>query len=64
MASWKIQGKQEEGKTFHKLQVLGMNDDLWDKVGGLTVIFSSHLFPVILLRHEVSPKFKDLPFQK
>ena len=21
-------GEQEEGKTFHKLQVLGMNDDL------------------------------------
>ena len=21
-------GKQEEGKTFHKLHVLGMNDDL------------------------------------
>ena len=25
-------GKQEEGKTFHKLHVLGMNDDLWDRV--------------------------------
>ena len=25
-------GKQGEGKTFHKLHVLGMNDDLWDKV--------------------------------
>ena len=24
--------KQEEGKTFHKLHVLGMNDDLWDRV--------------------------------
>ena len=24
-------GKQE-GKTFHKLHVLGMNDDLWDRV--------------------------------
>ena len=23
-------GKQEEGKTFDKLHVLGMNDDLWD----------------------------------
>ena len=21
-----------EGKTFHKLHVVGMNDDLWDKV--------------------------------
>ena len=27
--------KQEEGKTFHKLHVLGMNDDLWDRVRGL-----------------------------
>ena len=25
-------GKQAEGKTFHKLHVLGVNDDLWDKV--------------------------------
>ena len=25
-------GKQEEGKTFYKLHVLGMNDDLWDRV--------------------------------
>ena len=24
----KDSGKQEEGKTFHKLHVLGMNDDL------------------------------------
>ena len=31
MASCKIQ----EGKTFHKLHVLGMNDDLWDRVRGL-----------------------------
>ena len=23
-------GKQEEGKMFHKLHVLGMHDDLWD----------------------------------
>ena len=29
-------GKQEEGKTFHKLPVLGMNDDLWDRVRGLS----------------------------
>ena len=28
-------GKQEEGKTFHKLHVLGMNDDLWDRARGL-----------------------------
>ena len=25
-------GKQEEGKTFLKLHVLGMNEDLWDRV--------------------------------
>ena len=31
MASCKIQ----KGKTFHKLHVLGMNDDLWDRVRGL-----------------------------
>ena len=24
----------EEGKTFHKLHALGMNDHLWDKVRG------------------------------
>ena len=28
-------GKQKEGKTFHKLHVLGMNDDLWGKLRGL-----------------------------
>ena len=28
-------GKQGEGKTFHKLHVLGVNDDLWDRVRGL-----------------------------
>ena len=28
-------GKEDEGKTFHVLQVLGMNEDLWDKVCGL-----------------------------
>ena len=27
-------GKQQEGKTFHKLHVSGMNDDLWDKGRG------------------------------
>ena len=26
---------QEGGKRFHKLHVLGMNDDLWDRVRGL-----------------------------
>ena len=26
---------QEEGRKFHKLHVLGMNDDLWDRVRGL-----------------------------
>ena len=25
-------GNQEVGKTFHKLHVLGMNGDLWDRV--------------------------------
>ena len=25
---WQVAGKQEEGKTFHKLHVLGMSDDL------------------------------------
>ena len=29
-------GKQEEGKTLHKLHVLGMNDDLWDRVLGVS----------------------------
>ena len=28
-------GKEEEGKTFYELHVLGMNDDLWDGVRGL-----------------------------
>ena len=27
--------KEEEGKAFHKLDVLGINDDLWDGVRGL-----------------------------
>ena len=27
-------GKQG-GKTFHRLQVIGMNHNLWDRVGGL-----------------------------
>ena len=26
-------GKQGESKTFHKLHVVGMNDDLWDISG-------------------------------
>ena len=30
-----IFGKQEEGKTFHKLHVLRMSDDLRDRVRGL-----------------------------
>ena len=25
-------GKEDEGNTFHILQVLGLNEDLWDKV--------------------------------
>ena len=25
-------GKEDEGKMFHVLQVLGMNEDLWDRV--------------------------------
>ena len=28
-------GKEVEGKTFHKLHVLGMNDDWWDRIQGL-----------------------------
>ena len=28
-------GEEDEGKTFHVLQILGMNEDLWDKVRGL-----------------------------
>ena len=28
-------GNQGEGKTFHKLHVLGMTVDLWDRVRGL-----------------------------
>ena len=31
----KDSGQQEEGKKFHKLHVLGMNDDLQDRVCGL-----------------------------
>ena len=27
--------KEEEGNMFHKLHVLGMNDDLWDSFDGL-----------------------------
>ena len=28
-------GKEDEGKMLHVLQVLGMNEDLWDRVRGL-----------------------------
>ena len=28
--------RREEGQTFHKLHALGMNDDLWDRVCGLS----------------------------
>ena len=31
----KDSGKEDEGKTFHKLHVLEINDDLWDRVRGL-----------------------------
>ena len=27
-------GKQEDCKRFHKLDVLGMNGDLWDRIRG------------------------------
>ena len=27
-------GKEDEGKTLHVSQVLGMNEDLWDRVCG------------------------------
>ena len=29
-------GKEDEGEMFNVLQVLGMNEDLWDKVSGLS----------------------------
>ena len=29
-------GKEEDGKTFHKLHVLGKNGNLWDRVHGLS----------------------------
>ena len=29
---------EEKGKTFHKLHVLGMNDDLWDRFCGLGML--------------------------
>ena len=34
---WQVVGfrKQEEGNIFHKLHILGMNDDLWGRVRGL-----------------------------
>ena len=31
----KDSGKKEESKTFHKLHVLGMNDNLWHRVCGV-----------------------------
>ena len=34
-------GKQKEGKMFHKLHVLGMNDELQDRVAGSWV--STHI---------------------
>ena len=34
---WQVVGfrKRGEDKTFHKLHILGMNDDLWGRVRGL-----------------------------
>ena len=34
---WQVVGQKsnEEGKTFHKLHVLGIKHDLWDRVRGL-----------------------------
>ena len=34
---WQVVGFRKEGerKTLHKLHVLGMNNDLWDKLRGL-----------------------------
>ena len=31
-----VSGKEDQGKTFHVLQVLGMNKDLWDTVRGIS----------------------------
>ena len=28
-------GNEDEGTTFHSSQVLGVNEDLWDKVRGI-----------------------------
>ena len=51
-------GRKEEGKTFHKLHVLGMNDDSWDKVYGLCVERARVIRASgVLVRHrEVSPQ--------
>ena len=43
-------GKQEEGKTFHTLHVLGMNDDFWDKVHGVHFLHCCSDFTVISLK--------------
>ena len=32
MASYRIVEKKEGGKVFDDLHILGMNDDLWDRV--------------------------------
>ena len=31
--------KEDEGKTFRVLQVLGINEDLWDRVRGLGELY-------------------------
>ena len=38
--------KEEEGKTFHSLQIFGMNEDSWNMVGGLgnSLILSFYLY--------------------
>ena len=39
-------GKEDEGKMIHLLQVLGMNEDLWDRARDL---FQMKLFDNVVL---------------
>ena len=48
-----VRFRKQEGKTFHQLHVLGMNDDLWDKVREMThgLPFDSVTIKIIFIIH-------------
>ena len=55
---------QQEGKTFHKLHVVGMNDDLWDKFRGLGNETTSTMFQISRTEIIKATKYTVLDFWK